>query len=78
MAAQGSSAQPEGAWIGQGKSAKPLYDGHVVDFPYNAQSNLPSCNAFAPSLPKCLTKPSYNFPNHICMYCYFLTMTIWT
>ena len=30
-----------GAWIGGGKSAKVIYEGHVIDFPYCRVSGLP-------------------------------------
>jgi hypothetical protein len=43
VASQGTSKFPEGAWIGRGKSAKVISDGHVIDFPYDPNSNLPSC-----------------------------------
>jgi hypothetical protein len=43
VASQGTSALPEGAWIGRGKSTKVLSNGHIIDFPYDPNSNLPSC-----------------------------------
>jgi hypothetical protein len=43
VASQGTSKLPEGAWIGRGKSAKVVSNGHVINFDYDPNSNLPSC-----------------------------------
>jgi hypothetical protein len=42
IAQQGNSTLPEGAWLGKQSAAKVFYDGHVIDFPYDKSSNLPS------------------------------------
>ena len=47
IAQQGNSKLPEGAWLGKNSSAKVFYDGHVIDFPYDKQSNLP-CRKLSP------------------------------
>ena len=33
---------PNGAWIGGGKAAKVTYNGHVIAFPYDPDTNLPT------------------------------------
>ena len=33
---------PNGAWIGGGTSAKVTYDGHVIEFPYDPTTHLPT------------------------------------
>jgi hypothetical protein len=43
VASQGNSKLPEGAWIGHGKLENILSQGHVINFPYDPSSNLPSC-----------------------------------
>jgi hypothetical protein len=43
VALQGTFKPPEDAWIGGGKSAKVISNGHIIDFHYDPNSNLPTC-----------------------------------